>query len=87
MPRRSSPKTEVSTSDRLERLRPPSSDSSRGRSPAPTHLILIGASAGPGHTAIKEVIRGLSDDLPAAVIVIAPALGAHSLHHNMGLRI
>ncbi|MGC3975727.1 MAG: chemotaxis protein CheB [Nitrospira sp.] len=36
---------------------------------------MIGCSAG-GHTAVKEVIRGLSDDLPTAVIVIRhmPAL-------------
>ena len=32
-------------------------------------LIVIGASAG-GHRALQEVVRGLSHDLPAAVVIL-----------------
>jgi two-component system chemotaxis response regulator CheB len=51
---------------------------------------LIGASAG-GHTAIKEVIKGLSGDLPAAVILIRhlpvlPASKYGPMHHGDWLR-
>lgn len=77
-----SAKKEQTTTDRLRRNHPPTRPRSLeklgpgpGPGPAPTHLIVIGASAG-GHTAVKEVIRGLSDNLPAAVILIRhlPAL-------------
>jgi two-component system chemotaxis response regulator CheB len=65
---------DVSTADRLKRKHPSTKLRSSGSpspspSPSPSHLILIGASAG-GHTAVKEVVKALSDDLPAAIIII-----------------
>jgi chemotaxis response regulator CheB len=68
MSKRMSSRKEVSTTDRLKRKHPPTRPQSL-QTPTPTHLILIGASAG-GHTAVKEVIKGLSDDLPATVVII-----------------
>jgi two-component system chemotaxis response regulator CheB len=57
---------DVSTTDRLKRKHPSTTLRSLG---SPSHLIVIGASAG-GRKAVKEVIKGLSDDLPAAIIII-----------------
>lgn len=68
MPKNISPRHRLSTTDHLRRRRPITPHSrDDGREP-PSHLIVIGASSG-GHAAVKEVLRGLSSDLPAAVVL------------------
>ena len=51
----------------LRRVKPPTQNQPR-YSPVNT-LIVIGTSAG-GHRALKEVVRELSDDIPAAIVIM-----------------
>ncbi|WP_447602921.1 chemotaxis protein CheB [Nitrospira sp. Nam80] len=53
--------------DPLRRVKPPTQD--HPRYSRVNNLIVIGTSAG-GHHALKEVVRGLSDDIPAAIIIM-----------------
>jgi chemotaxis response regulator CheB len=60
---------DVTSGDRLRRIG--EQPERFGKSPEIPieNLIVIGASAG-GHTALKEVVRGFSRDIPAAVIIM-----------------
>jgi two-component system chemotaxis response regulator CheB len=58
-----------STADRLRQQRPITPHTATEGGDTPSHLIVIGTSSG-GHAAVKEVLRGLSSDLPAAIILM-----------------
>jgi len=63
------PRKEATAGDRLRRV---GEESERFGKPTETpveNLIVIGASAG-GHTALREVVKGLSRDIPAALIIM-----------------
>ena len=63
------PRTAATASDRLTRKDEEPEDYGHQTESPIENLIVIGASAG-GHQAIKEVVRGLSPDIPAALILM-----------------
>lgn len=62
-------KSEMTSDDRLRRVDQQSEEFVQSQEQPLSSLIVIGASAG-GHHALQEAVKGLSRDLPAAVIVV-----------------
>jgi two-component system chemotaxis response regulator CheB len=69
MPKKGSHRSHFSTGDRLRRRRSITPQRLTEGREAPLHIIVIGTSSG-GHAAVKEVLRGLSSGLPAAIILM-----------------
>lgn len=69
MAKRRLPRKDATPGERLRRVGEQPEPFGKSPEISIENLIVIGASAG-GHTAIKEVVRGLSRDIPAAVIIM-----------------
>lgn len=69
MGKRRLPRKDATSGDRLRRIGEQPERFGKPPEIPIENLIVIGASAG-GHTALKEVVRGFSRDIPAAVIIM-----------------
>lgn len=69
MGKRRSPRNEATSGNRLRRVGEQPERFGKPPEMPIENLIVIGASAG-GHAALREVVRGLSHDIPAALIIM-----------------
>ena len=83
MGKRDLPRKDATSGERLRRLGEQPERFGKPPEIPIENLIVIGASAG-GHTALREVVRGLSREIPAAVIIMLHMSASKGPQYQLG---